>query len=64
MVKLYLHYPIKLHGVVFNSLSTGIALPYIMEYNLSNLVIPTLHEAQITIMFSIKEVGGAHRTRN
>jgi hypothetical protein len=41
MVKLYLHLPITLHGVVFNSLGTGIILPYIMEYTLSNLVIPT-----------------------
>jgi hypothetical protein len=54
----------KFHGVVFNSLSTGITLPYNKEYTLSDLVIPTLHEAQIIIRFSIKEVGEAHSTRN
>jgi hypothetical protein len=58
MVELYFHFPTKPHGVVFNSLSTGITLPYIKEHTLSNLIIRTLHEAQITTMFSIKELGG------
>jgi hypothetical protein len=35
---LYIHSPIRLHGVVLNKLSTGTTLPftfYIMEYTLS-----------------------------
>jgi hypothetical protein len=34
MVELYIHFPIRLHGVVFNSLSTGTTLPF-LQYNLS-----------------------------
>jgi hypothetical protein len=32
MVKLYLHFPTRLHGVVFNCLSTETTLPYCSEH--------------------------------